>query len=313
MSGGDNTEAMQRTTFSSLFVVVLVAFAGCNAFSSGSNTPMVTPMDVPTDEPIPTLTPGNIHHLPKQCTPGLTQIGFANTAALSAAHNRTLQNSSFTASYTSTGIYRNGSIVSHTDRTVRVAENYSRIRLVSEWFGSRSNTSPRRFELWKNHSRVVTRRSSGHTAHYEVRPFPPGERGHFRSLARYYITFPKALLGNATVCVIDQFTHDGTTLAVIAFTRSKPPYRLRPNTIVIRNISGRAIVSSSGIVYELRWDYTVQTGDGTVIIYTSSIYYTDIGSTTAERPLWYEKAVNQTRTANRTRAKAKVNGKRISS
>lgn len=288
---------MQRTSLSVLLLVALVTVAGCNAFSSGSDTPMVTPMDVPTDEPTPTLTTDGTRQQSSLCISSLPDIGFTNASALAAAQTRLLHNRSYTASYTSTSIYQNGSIASLSDMTVHVAANYSRIRFVSEGFGTRSATPPHRFVRWKNESRVVTRWSSGPTARYEARPFPPEERGHFRSFA-LAIASPKALV-NATACVIDQFPHDDTTLFVVAFTRSEPLYT-DPNTSVVRPVTGRALVSASGIVYELRWDYTLRTGDGTVLTVTSSIYYTDIGTTTAERPLWYEKAVNHQTQTNRT-------------
>jgi hypothetical protein len=76
---------MQRTSLLSLVLVGLVVVAGCNAFSSGSNTPLVTPMDVPTDTPPPTVAPAD-SRLPQQCRP-IQQIGVENAAALAAAHN----------------------------------------------------------------------------------------------------------------------------------------------------------------------------------------------------------------------------------
>lgn len=311
---------MQRTALSYLLVGVLVVCAGCNAFTNGSDTstdtPMVTPMDVPTDQPTPTvaptatstatpapsLTPIETRRLPRQCTPGLTQPGFANASMLATAHDAALGNTSLTVRAGGTRIARNGSILSRTHTTVSIAQNYSRLYFISESVGPRHPpVHYTRFERWTNGERVLTREIGGHTPRYRARPLPPSERGHFTSLARAYANLPDDVLDNATACVTDQFTHNGTSVSAIAFTSARQPtWFVGPNATVLGNVTGRALVGSSGIVSEIRWNYRVRTADGAVVTVTKSNYFTDIGSTTVDRPLWYEKAVNQTQTTNRT-------------
>jgi hypothetical protein len=99
---------MQRAALSVLVLVGLVTVAGCNAFNGGSDTPMVTPMDVPTDEQTPPLTPNGTRQLPGQCISSLPDIGVANASALVAAHNATLWNASFTVREIETATFRNG-------------------------------------------------------------------------------------------------------------------------------------------------------------------------------------------------------------
>jgi hypothetical protein len=292
---------MQRTTLLVLFVVVLVAFAGCNTFSgwwdTAPETPLVTPMDVPTDAPPPSDT----RQLPAQCRAGLPDIGVPNASALVAAHNATLWNTSITVRIGSTRIAQNGSVLSRSHTTTYIAQNYSRLYFISEGVRRSPPDHYTRFERWTNGERVLTREISGHTTHYEARPLPQNEKGHFRSLARHSVALPRAVLDNATACVTDQFTHTGTALFVVAFTSARqPPWFGRPNATVLGNVTGRALVGSSASVYELRWHYRVRTADGAVVTVTKSKYYTDIGATTVDRPLWYEKALNQTQPTNRT-------------
>lgn len=279
---------MQRASLSVLVLVGLVTVAGRNAFSSGSDTPMVTPMDVPTDEPTPMPPPKSIRQLSSQCISSLPELGFANASVLAAAHNRTLQNTSFTVSNVHTEVYLNGSRAYYR-KDIRVSENHSQSYLILESLGP--STRYERVEIWTNGKRVVKRSISGYNANYNTR-VETGS-GRFPLFAGYYASLPDAILDNASACVVDQFTYDDTTLFVVSFTTTEPLYT-DPNATIIRNVTGRALVNESGIIHEIRWDYAVRTADGTKVYVTESTYYTDIGSTTVERPVWYGKVVNQT-------------------
>lgn len=75
---------------------------------------------------------------------------------------------------------------------------------------------------------------------------------------------------------------------------------------VLRPITGWAFIDSRGVVHELRLDYVMRPAANReqVVIVTQSVYYTDLGSTTVERPVWYVRAVNQTMPVTRTTATA---------
>jgi hypothetical protein len=306
---------MQRTSLFSLVLVGLVAVAGCNAFSSGSNTPMVTPMDVPTDTPPPTVAPAD-SRLPQQCSP-IQQIGFENAAALAAAHNATVWNTSFSVRLVRTGVYQNGSLAFHRVTTAHIGPNHSRVYVRWEKAGTHaplpfigSKPHPLQYKavaLWTNGERVVRRYVSGHTAQYNTRSLTDGERGRFPAMARSLATEPHEILANATVCVTDRFSRNGTTLYRLAFTRTDLAGQ-HPNATVLRPVAGRAFVDASGIIHELRLDYVWHPTDDrgrateSVVTVTETITVTGVGSTSVERPLWYETAVTQPQPTNRTAA-----------
>lgn len=305
---------MQQASLSVLVLVGLVAVAGCNAFSGGwspsTETPMVTPASVPTNEPGSHVTP--------QRVPCLSDSPVENISAFIAnASPPAWDTTAFTLRESRTVMYRNGSLRSHRRFTGRVAANLSRLHLITVDIGSLPNLSrtqryldvdmidprqvsavtPIRREIWTNSTQVVSRTTSGHTAHYYAGP-PPYTSGHLPGatlLIREVLYGALHIPPNASACVTTQFTRNGTTLYRLTYTA--PAASVSSNAT--GTTTGAALIDSRGVIHELRYDYSMRTADGTVVTVTERISITDIGSTPADRPLWYGIAVNRTQT-NRT-------------
>jgi hypothetical protein len=257
------------------FVVILFVSSGCNALDLGSQTAKVsvTPAPIPTDTPVSQSTPQHI--------PCLTNLPIENISSLVSTHNETLWNTSFTVRESFTAVSRNGSLRTHSVLITRVAEEYSRIHIIQMETDSRGSYSQTRHEIWTNGNQGASRTISGHTVQYDA--FTPAE-GHFSSYALYHTNEPVEKLRNGTGCVIDQFTRNENTIYLVQFTI---PANTDPNTTHPQNATGRAFIDSQGVVRELRYHYTTKTTDGAVFNVTESYRITNIGSTTADRPVWY--------------------------
>lgn len=307
---------MARTALPTLFVVILLVLSGCNAldFGTQNNRVSVTPAPVPTDEPGSRSTPQRISCLSSPSIKNTSGFIYNSTAP-------DWDNTSFTVREVRTEIFQNGSLHSHTSFTGRIAENLSRIHFSETEIGSSANLSqiqdylrvntipthrlpsnqPVYREIWTNSTQVVSRTTSGHTAHYYAGP-PPYDFGHIKgALAPVrIILYGEIQVQNVSkACVINRLIRNGTTLYRITFSTATPP-DASDNATDRGNITGSALIDSRGIIHELRYDYTIRTADGAVVTVTESIYITNIGSTTADRPEWYGMAMNRTQSQNRT-------------
>ena len=129
----------------SLLLVVCVVLAGCNGVFGGDTqeTSTLTPAAVPTDEPTRTPLP--------QLAPGLTGEGVVNASALAAAHDATLEDTSYTARRTVTYRTPNGTPVRRIESVTRVADD-GRFRITKRWNGS---TSLRRVAYYHDGDRLL--------------------------------------------------------------------------------------------------------------------------------------------------------------
>lgn len=288
---------MQWTAHRVLLVSVLVVFAGCSTLSGGSGPTTVTPRAVPADESMATVTPG-VGGGGGACWTDVTDLGFGSVPELASAHASALRESSFTVERSVSGSYGNGSLAYYNVTTVRVGADRTRVRWFELGMAEPGSRSPYRLQRWTDGERVASRELSGPSAAYEFRSVPNASTTTDRSrpaIARA-VGVAEAVFANATTCVTGQVSDGGDTHAIVAFSRSAPPYRVPVGSELVGAVTGRAHVSSSGLVFDLRWRYVERSADGVVVRHSFRVSITRVGSTTVTRPSWYETAVERAAT-----------------
>jgi hypothetical protein len=280
-----NTTIMSRTSLLYLVIVVLVAFSGCNAFNNPDTTTL-TPAPVPTDEPTPTPVP--------RLAPGLTQDGVVNASALAAAHDALLENTSFTMHRTVTYRTHSGTPVRRMTSVARVGDD-GRFLVTKRWNGT---THLRRAVYYYDGERLLVATTDAFETTY--RRMPPETATSLRSVVvgtdaerieRLFVTTEMQVVGRTE--------SNGSTV-----------YRLVPGigqnqsnaTVSIgRSVSVRARITDRGLVrrYTFRQTLSGEGPDGAVVIVVWT-RYTDVGSTTPERPAWYATAVSATNATEST-------------
>ena len=299
---------MSRSILAILLVFSLV-FAGCSSVGFGESEPStatLTPASVPTDEPTPTPVP--------QLAPGLKRNNL-DVDTLVHAHNTTLQNTSYTRKTVRTARLPNGTLFSQTIATSRVGQNGT----ISTSF-NRTNVRaaievPKNVSLvtdsqeWIKKEQAVSKATyTNNTTQYTERSLRSGELGTLSG----YLTgtrFIQTAFSGTESRVVDTASHNGTTLYIVNSTVLKMPGRGPPGVSasdqdwIFKNLSQanqQALISTSGVVHRYRGNYEIALGNKTLDL-TTEIRYTDIGSTTVERPSWYDKASNtsDTQTAMR--------------
>lgn len=286
---------MNRSQLLPIVVAAVVVLAGCNALTGGddteTDTPTVTPVDVPTDEPTATPMP--------MLAPGLTEAGVVSASDLANAHEDALDNGSYTIVSNSTVRYANGTLRYQRNRIMRVSEGSEPFYAVSRYNGSGRQpvVTLQRIERWSDGERLYSAIVRENETRYST-----------SALNRAFISVQKgdqflSLFTALETRVVGQETRNGTELYRVRATNITNPEYL-PRSVLNtsknpRNISFRALVDSEGIVQSYHLGYTtteINRGVETTNRVTQSLRYTDIGSTTVERPAWYE-AANRTTTA----------------
>jgi len=213
---------------------------------------------------------------------------------LADAHDANLVDGPFTNVANGTVRYANGTLCFRSNRTAQVANATGPFYRVAQFEESLPYPYPDRLRTWSNGEQVVT---DGNIT-YTLTQNPTRSDYDFRN--SMFLTLFTAL----ETRVVGQETRNGTELHRVRATNlTNSEYLPTPLTIAPaqnpRNISFRALVDSQGIVrsYSLAYTATVtQRGANTTYRITQSARWTDIGSTTVERPAWYE-AANRSTTA----------------
>lgn len=261
-----------------VLLVVLVALAGCNGVFGGETDDVektFTPVAVPTAEPTPTPVP--------RLAPGLTVEGVVNASALAAAHDAVLENTSFTVWEVVTYRTRNGTPIRRVRSVAHIGAD-GRFLVTKRWSGT-----PQRVVYYYDGERllVATTDSRG-TTYHRASPEIAILR---RSVATGSGQIERVFLA-AETRVVGRTTHNGTTV-----------YRLVPETQTQsmeatsfgRSVSVKARVTERGLVrtYTFRQTLNGEGSDGAAVIVVST-RYTEVGSTTIERPAWYDEALSAT-------------------
>lgn len=275
-----------------LAAVLLVALAGCSSVAVGTESPTVTPVDVPGGGTpagdTATATPEG------RLAPGLTEAAVVDPFALAGAHRDALGNRSFTV-LSSRTIRDGNETLRRVERTVEVAPGKTPYYLMQTAESAPAypvGSATDRVELWFGGVRAVYRVGSEDpryrvdstasiggpvsdiTAHDRLVTVYGGLN--WRVTARDVDSIGKAYY----VLRADRAT-DESALAV-------PPLLSDP-----RDVSARAVVTGDGRVRDLRLRYDATVDDRTVRV-ERTMRFRLIGITTVERPDWFETAVNAT-------------------
>jgi hypothetical protein len=279
----------QRERAVAVAFVLLVVLAGCNGVLDGGNddTATLTPAAVPTDDPTPTPAP--------RLAPGLTEAGVTNASALAAAHDALLEDTSFTVRRTVTHRTRDGTPVRRVTSVTRVGAD-GRFRATKRWNGT---TGLRRVAYYDDGERllVATTDASNATTYRRASSASGGSVVAGTGSEQF-----ERVATIAETRVVGRAERNGTTVYRLA-----PMDGWRTRSIAAaelgRSIRMRARVTARGLVrsYTFRQTLSGEDFNGTAVI-VAATRYTAIGSTTVERPSWYETAVAKTNAtaSNRT-------------
>ncbi len=280
-------------------LVVCVVLAGCNGvFGSDAGTPerTLTPAAVPTDEPTPTPVP--------QLAPGLTGEGVVNASALAAAHDATLDDTSFTVRRTVTYRTRNGTSIRRIESVTRVADD-GRFRITKRWNGS---TPLRRVAYYDDGERLLVATTGTDDATTYRQASPGTVVAQRSSVAAAGSRRIETMFVAGETVVAGRTERNGTTVyrLVPAETLRRSP---ETTTGLGRAVSVEARVTDRGRVrsYTLVQRLSGEGSDGAASIVVST-RYSRVGSTDVERPAWYGTALAATdvTTANRTGARTET-------
>jgi len=300
-------------------VVVLTLLAGCSAFGAGDTPGGTTPTGVSTPPPTPTATPTATDTATvtsdSRGIPGVTDRRVTDSSALVAAHDATLRNTSVTAHRNLTLRYPNGTVAYQQLSTVRIDSQRDRLFAdVSYSLADRLVTvTPRHGEpttgmdVWlANRTYLVEATFEPGNVTYRGTAFNESTSDtyeiYWASLAGTGQRYLSKALGGPNATVGDAVTRDGTTLYSVESTNPETPPSILSTQSPPRgafgqptNVSTTALVSEQSVVHRSTTTYTTTVGeDDTPIQVAYTLRFTDIGSTTVERPSWYETALNRT-------------------
>lgn len=285
---------MNRSILAALFALSLV-LAGCNGLAlGGDETPerTFTPAPVPTDEPTPTPVP--------QLAPGLMGTGVTDAFALRLAHSSVLDNTSYTFYSNTTVRHANGTVFNRIAIRVQSTANHSRYFFTQ-------NGSPvaisgwRGFSLWFAGERVLVTQTNESDTSYSIPRSADGEPVPLHELSFFSTNSAGVgtLFSSVETRVANRKQRNGTTVYRVVATNVTNPAAFERRWQNPRNLTLVAFVDSRGLVRAYRLDYTATLSNSTVRI-SRQVRYTNIGTTTVERPPWYEQAIENVSTATPT-------------
>lgn len=255
----------------SLVIAVLVVSAGCSAFppSGGNGTP--------TDQRV---------------APGVTTEGVVNRIALGAAHNDTLRGTSYTVEYHLAVRYPNGTMYSGFDAVTRVDGTHTRVRTTVMQFSG----DVKRRSYWTDGARTgqFTTYRNGTTTSATGNESDGTLNTVFARPGEKYAIF---LFQNTTSRLAGNVTRNGSTLyRVIATNLTSRQLGLLPsfNPPRTENATVHALIDDRGFVHQYNTTYQTTTDRDVTVTVTSSIRFTNVSTTTVNRPEWYENSTDRT-------------------
>lgn len=256
-------------TLAVCLVVVLGGVAGATAVSPATERP-----EDPTR-----ASPGDL-------SPGLSENGVTDPLALAKAHERTLQNVSFTISASFEYRRPNGTLIGYGSTTSRVAPDATSFYTVTTQTNRnetrRMGVAHYTMERWADENRTLTARS--------VPGAPPeyGDRSrtdaHVRPDSGWETLY--TAFDAVDTAVVNRTERNGTTLYRVVST-SQP----RPNSVYADDATYgvTALVGSDGIVRTFQLSHETTFDDRPAMV-TRTIRVTEVGNTTVERPAWSDRA-----------------------
>lgn len=282
-------DGIARLASHRVLVALLVVLAGCSGIADPGQSPPVevTPAPVPTDTPTPA---------PPQLAPGVTAEGVTDPNALADAHAAVLRNTSKTVRTNETSWYAGyWTLRSHRHQVTRVAADPDRFHAVIEVDGPAAPFSAYRVEFWSDGERLVRRTVARDGTETTVVPLDS-----YRDRTGVIVGPPDGrtvsfLFGLVETRVVSTFVRNDTTVYWIESTELVRPRLLASveNVSDPHDVELRAFVDSRGFVRSLRLAYAAR-ADGRRVWVQWATRYTDVGTTTVDRPVWYDEAANAT-------------------
>jgi len=267
-------------------LALVVLLAGCPAIGpQGAVTPAPTPEPAPEAVPYP---------------PGLGPWGVGDAAGLAAAHQAAIDDTAYTLVSNRTIRTANGSLRSRLFLRVRLAadrEYLTTVRTAGPDAPVLLGVPPASAQYWSNGTtmaRVLTRDNRTRYA----RISPPDR---FRATWRFWRSTAAfgGVGGFAYETVRSLFGDVGTGLVATSEADGARLYHLEAETVrnsdfakvgsgPVRNLSLEATITERGLVrrFDLRYQRRVE---GEWVTVTWHVAYEDVGSTTVERPPWFDR------------------------
>lgn len=257
---------MNRTLVVAL-LVVLGGVGGATTFSTAA-----------TDADEPTQTTG----LP----PGVTADGVTDSLALADAHQRALQNTSYTISTTHEYRWPNGTLIGHGTTTSQVApERASFYTVTSQTYRNATRTmgvEHAEIARWGDEEGLLIARDlPDRPIEYRERSTDGRSPGPETGWDTVYTAFDSV---NTTVPT--QVERNGTTLYKVVTASQPEPASVYSDDATY---SAVAFVDSDGIVRTFQQTRRTTYDDRPAIL-TRTIHVTEVGDTTVERPSWADDA-----------------------
>lgn len=278
---------MDRSSRIGAVLVLVVVLAGCNGLVlGGEETPAstVTPMPVPTDEPTPTPRP--------ELAPGLTRNGVVEPFALAEAHASVLADTSYTLVENHSVRFRRGMVYSGGTVEARLGTNHTRYAVVRT--GSQTSVPFPVIEerFWSNGNRTLVARTSTDNTTYAIARADGGPLPVRRALSDDPTNSDRipTLFGAMETRVVGLTVRNGTRLYRVRGSNLTNEFALDTEWESPGNVKLVALVDRRGLVREYRLHYTASF-DGDPVRVSRRVRYTNVGSTTVERPSWYGAAV----------------------
>jgi len=230
--------------------------------------------------------------------PGVNESAITDSLALVDAHQRTLENTSYTLSTSVTYRRPNGTLVAQGSTVTRVApggDSYYAVRTqtvenATRWFGGERTD----LAVWANETDAVVAR----TVSAEEPTYSRTSRSRVGLGPNSQWDLLYATVGAGDAAVVGQVERDGTTLTKVVSSPSLSPTEggsaADSGTAQLQS-AFTALVDSRGVVRSMQTVHRTIFEERPVVV-TRTVRVSAMGNTTVERPDWSRQAVE-----NRTR------------
>lgn len=270
----------------SLLLAVLIALAGCSSPAAPA-----TPTGTSTAAPVPTTDPSTV------LAPGVTVRGVEDPVTLAETHTAALDGTTVTVEIEESRRYANGSLRWHRTATQWIDATGGEVRSyhVGEFEGSTRDAGLVPDFVRFPDATHVERYAVGEDAYYRYR---------LQSGDTWYVSGPYPadrlvdpglvpLFWAVDTRVTDREIRDGTNYyrlegGEVADRTTLGRVFVGEPFVDLENVSVDALVDGRGVVHEYHLTYTLVEADGTTVYGSESVRFTGIGTTTVDRPAWYD-------------------------
>lgn len=271
----------------SIALAILLVLAGCNSPLIAGKDPRhitVTPADVPPNSDRGTLAPG------------LTQTDIVRPKSLIDAHREVLENRSVTVEQTTRSVAANETILTQVAGTDRYGPNRTSYNLTTNVTETRSVDSSGidRIAEWSDGETQYRMVKWNNTTTY--RPaYPTLQITH--QIHSILSIFNKTDVVEVENLSTDNGLHRYGVRGKLWFPNSRKTSDER----VMRTTGDvLAVIDERGFVRKYRSEIRYQQNNSTIRI-VQTIHYSNLGTTTIDRPVWVDTAINATETTNENR------------